>query len=350
MAKKANISKTFQELKEEITDELRENWDEAANREIEVISTSSLSLDISLGKGGIPRGRVTFIYGKPGSGKSHIACEVCKNAVVLNHLNALYVDAEGGTDLSLVSAFFNGYDYTTSGDILDYTITSGENYVEVVKVKTFEQCLGLIESAIVSGEFGLIVFDSISASSPEEELEKELTESTMMLHSKLLSKFFRRQIYEVIRKNVALVCIGQIRDKVGAYVPTVEPTGGNAIKHFTSIELSVKANTSTKEKDSGMIIEGDLALGYHAEVTTKKNKLAPPFRTCQVPIIFGKGVDKFRDFVAFAKQIGVVNTQGAWYYFGEERLGQGFDKAMVYLREHPETCERIRKKCVEITT
>jgi recombination protein RecA len=187
----------------------------------------------------------------------------------------------------------------------------------------------------------MIAFDSISASSPEEELKKDLTESTMMIQSKLLAKFFRRNIFDIIYNKIAAVFIGQVRDKVGAYIPTVEPTGGRAIKHFTSVEISLQAQVG---KDD-LITQDDIPIGAYTKFTIRKNKLAPPFRSYMIPILFGKGIDRLRDFVQFAEYLGVLQKKGPYYAFQGETIGQGLAKTMVILAEKKELLDSIKKTC-----
>jgi len=339
---------TFEELLEEKYKKLYDlsKEDEERLKTLKVIETGALSLDVSLGIGGIPRGKTTFIWGVAGSGKSHLALEIVKNAVLTYHLNAVYIDSEAGLEQGLVDEYFKGYDYLISGNVLYYTLHIGGNWLKVLKPESFEDCMTLCEDAVRSKEVGVVVIDSVSAGSPDEELEKELIESTMTQQSRLLAKFFRRNQFSILRNEVAMIFIGQARAVIGSYIPMVTTTGGNAIKHFSSVEIQTKALTGEKN----MLMLGKEAIGIMCKFTIMKNKLAPPFRSYQIPILFGKGIDRLRDFIRFSEDLGILSLHGAWYYFGEERLGQGFVKTMEYLKQTPEVLERIKSTCYAILT
>lgn len=318
--------------------------DEQRLAQLKVISTGSLSLDASLGKGGLPRGKISLLFGKEGSGKTHIALETARNAVVKEHLNVLYLDPETGLDQELVEEFFNGYDYTIEGNVLHYTLTCGGNYLKVMKTESFEDGMSIFEEAIRSGSVGMIVVDSISAGSPDAELENELTKDTMTQQSRLLAKVCRRNMFKIIRNEVAVIVISQVRDKIGSYVPVTEPTGGRAIRHFASIEIRMEAQLG---KD-GLITQGEIPIGFYCKFTIIKNKLASPFRSFLIPILFGKGIDELRDFVTFAKHLGVIQKRGGYLVYEGETIGQGLVKTMQALKENQEMLDKIRKTCYDI--
>lgn len=321
--------------------------DDTDLKALKFISTGSLSLDASLGRGGIPRGRVTFIYGREGSAKTHIVLDICKNALIDEGLNVLYIDAEAGVDQDLVQKFFEGIDCTLNGSVLDFKlILPNEKYMEVMKVKSFEQALNTYEIAIRSGEFKVVVLDSISASSPEMELEKELDQATVSIQAKKLPLFFRRNMFDIMKNEVAAIFIGQVRDKIGAYIPTEIPTGGHAILHFTTVEIQLR---DAGGKDNYITQEGIAdPIGVNTVFSIKKNKLAPPFRTYAIPILFGKGIDRLRDFVGFSEYMGVLQRRGSFYTFDGEIIGQGLVKTMNYLKENPEILDKIKRMVYNI--
>jgi recombination protein RecA len=339
---------TFEELLEEKYRKIYNlsKEDEERLSKLKVIETGSLSLDVSLGVGGIPRGKTTFMYGKKGSGKTHLAMEVVRNAVIVHHLNAVYIDAEAGLEQKFVEEFFKGYEYTVEGNVLYYTLHFKDNWIKVFRTESFETGMTLCEDAVRSKEVGIVVVDSISAGSPDEELEKELIESTMTQQSRLLAKFFRRNQFRILYNEVAMIFIGQVRAVIGSYIPMTAPTGGNAIEHFSSVEIQTQALMGEKN----LIIIDKIPVGFMCKFIIQKNKLASPFRSYQIPILFGKGIDQLRDFIRFSEDLGILSLHGAWYYFGEERLGQGFVKTMEYLKENPEILERVKETCYAILT
>lgn len=293
-----------------------------------VIPTGSLSLDVSLGIGGIPKGRFTTIYGGFSSGKTTLCLQLAKNAIELGN-SVLYIDAEQTLDLSYAEAVI--------GDFSESML--------IVTPETAEEALTIAEYGIGGddklginpGEFGLIIVDSLAALAPEKEKEKELTDSNVALVSRLLSAFFRRNADGVRRNNVAMVLTNQVRDNIGSYYGGYNLPGGHALKHYSSIILFLSAGEKIEQNKE--------AIGVVTKFTVKKNKLAPPFRQYYLPIMFGKGVDVYRDIVDFASTMGVIDKKGSYFVYEDDNLGQGMNKASDFLKEHPETLDKIRKEC-----
>jgi len=215
----------------------------------------------------------------------------------------------------------------------------------VVTPDTAEEALGIAEYGIGGdeklsidpGTFGLIIVDSLAALAPEKEKEKELTDSNVALLSQLMSKFFRRNADSVHKQNVAVVMVNQVRANIGAYYGGYTLPGGYALKHYSSIILFLSAGEKIEQNKE--------AIGVLVTFTVKKNKLAPPFRKYYLPIIFGKGVDIYRDTVDFASTMGVIDRKGAYFVYEGETLGQGLNKASQFLKENPETLDKIQKAC-----
>lgn len=354
MARKAIITKTFDELLEDRYGDLYKNTDEDLKVQ-KFLPTGSLSVDASTGRGGFPKGKVTMLFGRESTGKTHLTLHFCKNCIVNEKLNVLYEDAELGIDLELVEQFFEGIDYTVEGNVQDFKIVVGDNHLRILKVRTFEQALDLMQVAARTDQYQVVVLDSISAISPKEELEKSIEESTMAKQSQGLNKLFRTTMFDMMSNQVTCIFISQSREKFGAYIPTDIPTGGNGIKHFASLILHVKAATATAVKDyvnssekPTMADESGNPLYKYSEVTFDKNKVGKPYRTCLFPIIYGKGIDEIRDLLLFSSYFNIVEKRGSWYIFNETRLGQGQSAAMQYLKENPEICKEIRNKTLEL--
>jgi recombination protein RecA len=291
------------------------------DEQIEAISTGSLSLDASIGIGGIPVGRVTEFWGVEGSAKTTLALCIARNAIKMGK-KVLYVDAENMIDYYTVTALL--------GEELD------KNMLILLHPDTAEDNLGACEMGIRSGEFGMIILDSIGALSPEKEREKELTDLTVGITPKLLSLFLRRNMADIRNKKVAFLFINQVRDKIGAYVPTFEPPGGHALKHFASVIISLSRGQEIKQ--------GDTSVGLNIKFVVKKNKMSAPFRSFIIPLFFGTGVDTNRDLVSFAEMLGVLKKRGSYYVYEDETIGQGVVKTIDYLKEHQEVLDSIKKQ------
>lgn len=298
---------------------------------VDVISTNSLALDISTGVGGIPRGKVTVIYGVEASGKSSLCLELVRT-VLLNGGKVAYIDVEHGLYMQYILAVIGKFD---TSNLL------------IVEPDTAEEAMELVETllqgdkkiGLAGGQFDLIIVDSVAALAPEKEREKDLTDKNVALASSLLSAFFRRNMDSIKRTNTALVMVDQIRAKIGGYGGYDYP-GGHALKHYSSMVIML----STGQK----IKFGDKTVGMLCSFIIKKNKVGPPFRQFTFPLMFGKGIDTNRDILEFAKTIGVIKTSGSYYKFEDETLGQGVKKTLEFFNDNPEILDKIKERCYNL--
>jgi len=314
---------------DEFIKEVRSDYDDTIivdiERELETITTTSTSLDVSLGVGGLPKGKITELFGPEGTGKSTLACCVAKE-VIRSGGNVLYIDVENMLDI----------EYTK--DLLDGLYTPQK--MVITQPEVGEDAMEICERGIRSGQFELIVVDSLAALSSRREQMKDLEDSTMAEAARLLNKFFRRNSPYIRRNNVALLLINQIRDKIGGYSRGYATPGGWAVKHYTSVRIQLYSPQA--------IMQGKEQIGILTQFAIKKNKVAPPFRSSEIPFIFGKGVDTARDTVEFAKLIGVLKTRGSYYYFEDERLGHGLVNTLKELEKSKETLDKIREMCYNV--
>jgi len=306
-------------------EELQELASDRKKEKIISIPTGSISLDVSIGIGGIPQGRFTEIYGSESSGKTTLALSICKNALKYAY-RILYIDAEQGLDESFIDRLVGEHD---------------KKQLTIFRPETMEQAMQLAELAIQSKEFGLVVLDSIGSLAPKKVKEDELSDANVALLARMMTTFVQRNAYDLRYSNTAFVGINQVRDKIGAYHPTFETPGGHTWKHQASLRIQL-----SRVED---IIAGDEKIGIITKFVIKKNKLAPPFRTFTFPIIFGKGVDTSRDLVEFAQLLGVLEKGGAYFRFEGATLAQGVANMVEYLDTHPETLDKIVKQCYSIT-
>lgn len=288
---------------------------------VESLPTGSISLDACIGIGGIPKGRFTEIYGPEGSGKTTLALTASKLAVERGE-KVLYIDSE------------NMLSYDSIRKMLSWE--PDQDNLILLQPETAEQAFMISEKAITSEEFSLIVIDSVAALEPNEEKMKEFDEQTMAQLSRLLTKFFRRNAADVKNSNVAFLLLNQVRDKIGSYVGGYESTGGHAIKHYASVRIPLTKGQEIK-------VDGN-SVGINTRFVIKKNKLAPPFRSFEIPIIFGKGIDHYIDAVSFCETVGVLTKSGSYYKFEGDTIGQGRFAAADFLKSNPEIFDKIKKK------
>jgi recombination protein RecA len=318
-----------------IVDKLKKKYEHILlDREIddivETISTGSLSLDVSTGVGGIPKRRVTTVYGAESSGKTTLCLEVAKNAI-LGGDNVAYIDVEQGLDYNYVETLVGKFD-------MDKLL--------IAQPETSEEALGLVEVlihgdkklGIEPGQYKLIIIDSVAALAPEIEKEKELTDHNVALTARTLTSFFRRNVYDLRKNNVALLFVNQVRAKIGSYIRGYELPGGHALKHYSSMIIFLSAGQKIKQ--------GDNIIGMQCKFTIKKNKLSPPFRSFDFPLMFGEGIDYHRDLISFADEMGILRKRAAYYYYGDTQLGQGIEKSIAALKEQPELEKEIKEKCL----
>lgn len=287
---------------------------------IDVISTGSLSLDVSIGVGGIPRGKITEIYGSEGGGKTTLCLSVVKEALKME-LKVLYVDAEHMLDYTLLKDMI--------GEEFD------KNKFVILNPDTAEDAFIMMESGINSKEFAVVILDSIGALAPFKEKDDEFADANVGLVARMLTKFLRRNVDSIDKNNVALILLNQVRDKIGAYMPSFTTPGGHALKHFASLRISLGKAQDLKV--------GNEIVGITTKFVIKKNKLSAPFRSYTIPIIFGKGIDIYSDAVDFCSMIGVIKKKGSYYRFDDITLGQGKIAAGAYLEKNPETLDKIKE-------
>ena len=290
---------------------------------VEAIPTGSLDLDIALGIGGIPRGRIIEIYGPESSGKTtlaqHIVAECQKNGGI-----AAFVDAEHALDPE--------YARNIGVKIEDLLISQPD---------TGEQALDITEELVRSGAVDIIVVDSVAALVPKAEIEGSMEDQQMGLQARLMSKALRKLTGIIGKTNTTVIFINQLRMKIGFVLGNPETTtGGNALKYYSSVRMEIRKAETIKGEN------GDL--GNHVKVKVLKNKVAPPFRTAEFDIIFGKGICKFGNILDVGVKMNIVDKSGSWFSYKEEKLGQGREKAKEYLANNPEVMAsieaEIRKK------
>ncbi|MGQ9511174.1 MAG: recombinase RecA [Thermaceae bacterium] len=296
---------------------------EIPKQQVDVIPTGSLALDLALGIGGIPRGRVIEIYGPESGGKTTLALTIIAQAQRLGGL-AAFVDAEHALDPQYAAKL--GVDV--------------ENLL-VSQPDTGEQALEIVELLARSGAVDVVVVDSVAALVPKAEIEGEMGDAHVGLQARLMSQALRKLTAVLFKSNTAAIFINQVREKVGVMYGNPETTpGGRALKFFSSVRLDVR-------KSGQPIKEGNEAVGIKVRVKVVKNKLAPPFREAELEIYFGRGLDPLMDLLNVAVAAGVVQKAGSWLSYGEVRLGQGREKAAEFLKERPELVEEIRGQVLE---
>jgi recombination protein RecA len=290
---------------------------------IDVISTGSVSLDAALGIGGIPRGRVTEIYGPESSGKTTLALHVIAEAQKTSGL-AAFVDAEHALDPS--------YAKKLGVDTINLLVSQPDSG---------EQALEIVETLVRSGALDVIVIDSVAALVPRAEIEGEMGDSHMGLQARLMSQALRKLTGTVSKSNTAVVFINQVREKIGVMFGNPETTtGGRALKFYTSIRLDIRRIATIKE--------GQDMVGNRTKVKVVKNKLAPPFREAEFDIMYSQGISKTGDVLDLASKFNLVERSGTWFSYGETRLGQGRENVKRYLDENPKLIKElelaVRKK------
>jgi recombination protein RecA len=292
---------------------------------VDVIPTGSMSLDVSIGVGGIPRGKITELYGPESSGKTTLALSIVKHALK-SGLRALYIDAENMLDYGLLKDMI--------GEQFD------KEKLVILNPETAEDAFGMIEMGIASGNFELIILDSIGSMAPKKEQVDDLEDANVALLARLVTKFLRRNTYTVAQKNIALLLLNQVRSKIGAYMPTFETPGGHALKHFASVRIALSRGTDMKI--------GDKIVGIMSKFVIKKNKLSAPSRSYTIPIVFGKGIDTFADAVDFCSMLGVIKKKGSYYRFEDVSLGQGKLAAGDFLEKNPATLDKIKESVYNV--
>ncbi|HEX5317722.1 MAG TPA: recombinase RecA [Stellaceae bacterium] len=289
-----------------------------AAAEVEVVSTGSLGLDIALGIGGLPRGRVIEIYGPESSGKTTLALHVIAEAQK-NGGTCAFIDAEHALD--------PGYARKLGVNVDDLLISQPD---------AGEQALEIADTLVRSGAIDVLVIDSVAALVPRAELEGEMGDSHVGLHARLMSQALRKLTGSISRSRAMVIFINQIRLKIGVMFGNPETTtGGNALKFYASVRLDIRRIGAIKDRDQ--------VVGNQTRVKVVKNKMAPPFKVVDFDIMYGEGISKRGELIDLGVQAGVVEKSGAWFSFDGQRIGQGRENAKLYLKEHPEAGEMIER-------
>jgi recombination protein RecA len=293
--------------------------DSGVDTSISVISTGSLSLDIALGIGGLPRGRVVEVYGPESSGKTTLALQVIAECQK-NGGTAAFVDAEHALD-------------PTYADKLGVNIDD----LLVSQPDTGEQALEITDMLVRSGAVEVVVVDSVAALTPKAEIEGDMGDSHMGLQARLMSQALRKLTANIKRSNTMVIFINQIRMKIGVMFGNPETTtGGNALKFYASVRLDIRR--------IGAIKRGDEVIGNETRVKVVKNKVAPPFKQCEFEILYGEGSSREGELIDLGVKHGMIEKAGAWYSYNEERIGQGKDNVRLFLKEHPEMAHEIDQR------
>lgn len=296
--------------------------DDSAKMAVEVVPSGSLSMDLALGVGGVPKGRIVEVYGPESSGKTtvalHMVAEVQKRGGI-----AGYVDAEHAMDPTYAKAL--------GVDIDNLYISQPDDG---------EQALEIAETMVRSGAIDIVIVDSVAALVPRAEIEGEMGDSHMGLQARLMSQALRKLTGITNKSNCTVVFINQLREKIGITFGNPETTtGGRALKFYSSIRIEIRKTDVLKQ--------GTEIVGNRVKVKIAKNKVAPPFKTAEFDIIYGKGISREGDILDLAADVDIVNKSGAWYAYKETRIGQGRENAKQYLRDNPEICQEIENQVRE---
>jgi recombination protein RecA len=314
-----SLDNTLKDLTKRYGEGTIQRLGDAKNLEVEVIPSGSLGLDIAIGVGGIPRGRITEIYGPESSGKTTLCLHIISEAQKRGGICA-FVDMEHALDPRYAEVI--GVDVDT---------------LYVTQPDTGEQALEITESLVRSGALDVIVVDSVAALVPRAEIEGEMGDSHVGLQARLMSQALRKLAGAVKQSNVVLIFTNQLREKVGVMFGSPETTsGGRALKFYASVRLDIRRTQSIKA--------GGDNIGNRTSVKIKKNKVAPPFRECEFDIMFNEGISKTGEIVDLAEQIGVIEKRGAFYRYQEAMIGQGRENTKIFLRDNPALAEELESQ------
>jgi recombination protein RecA len=296
--------------------------EEALVKDVQAISTGSVSLDIALGVGGLPRGRIIEIYGPESSGKTTLALHAVAEAQKKGGI-AAFVDAEHALDVGYARKLG-----VRTDDLLISQPDSGE------------QALEIVETLVRSGAVDVLVIDSVAALVPKAELEGEMGDAHMGLQARLMSQALRKLTGTIAKSSTIVIFINQIRMKIGVMFGNPETTtGGNALKFYATLRLDIRR--------IGAIKDGEAVIGNRTRVKVVKNKVAPPFKEVEFDIMYGQGISREGDVLDLASNDSIVEKSGAWFSYGGERIGQGREQSKAFLREHPELLQQIEGKLFE---
>ncbi len=297
--------------------------DDTGARDVPVVSTGSLALDVALGIGGLPRGRVIEIYGPESSGKTTLTLHAVAEAQKVGG-TAAFVDAEHALDPS--------YAAKLGVDVDDLLVSQPD---------TGEQALEITDMLVRSGAVDIVVVDSVAALTPKAEIEGEMGDSHVGLQARLMSQALRKLTGNIKRTNCTVIFINQIRMKIGVMFGSPETTtGGNALKFYSSVRLDIRR--------IGALKRGDEVIGNETRVKVVKNKMAPPFRQAVFEILYGQGISREGELVELGVEHKIINKSGAWYSYGDDRIGQGKDNARQFMKDNPEIAADIEKQLRDI--
>jgi recombination protein RecA len=293
--------------------------DSDISNDIQVVSTGSLGLDLALGVGGLPRGRVVEIYGPESSGKTTLTLSVIAEMQKLGG-TAAFIDAEHALDPQYASKL--------GVDIEQLLISQPDNG---------EQALEIADMLVRSGSVDVVVIDSVAALVPKAEIEGEMGEPQMGLQARLMSQALRKLTANIKRSNTLVIFINQIRMKIGVMFGNPETTtGGNALKFYASVRIDIRR--------VGSIKKGEEVIGSETRAKVVKNKVSPPFRNAEFDILYGEGISREGEIIELGVLHRIIEKSGSWYTYGKDRIGQGKDNAREYLKEHPEVAQEIESK------
>ncbi|MBC7962666.1 MAG: recombinase RecA [Steroidobacteraceae bacterium] len=290
---------------------------------VDAISTGAISLDVALGVGGVPRGRIVEIYGPESSGKTTLALHIVAEAMKTGGI-AAFVDAEHALDI--------GYARKLGVKTDDLLVSQPD---------TGEQALEIAETLVRSGAIDVLVIDSVAALVPKAEIEGDMGDSHMGLQARLMSQALRKLTGIISKSNCCVIFINQIRMKIGVMFGNPETTtGGNALKFYASVRMDIRKIATLKQ--------GDQIIGSRTRVKVVKNKVAPPFKEVEFDILYGEGISRTGDVLDMAVERNIVEKSGAWFSYGKDRIGQGRENSRTWLKEHPEVLSEIEEKLLAI--